>query len=140
MLDFIERVQDQLGADEECAFTATRSLLELVRDHCDGSDTRLVFAEVPGASSLLQARSSVQPAVGNTLGGGFQAVVVGNRIEALAKTCITSELDRCGMAEAQQAQFTKMFFDHLKRYVEDDVVARLLVKVPGLGGLITTAS
>ena len=94
MLDFIESVQDQLGTDEECAFTATRNLLELVRDHCDRSDTRRVFAEVPGASVLLRGRSSVRPAVGNTLGGGFQAVIAGNRVEAPAKSCIKTELDR----------------------------------------------
>ena len=88
---------------------------------------------------LMQER--VHPAMGNTLGGGFHAVITTEQgIEAPAKTCIRTELDRCGMEPAQQGAFTKMFFDYLKRYVSEDVVARLLVKTPGLGGLITATS
>jgi hypothetical protein len=136
MQDFIKDVMGKLGIDEGAANAATSGLLGLIKDNAEPDDVGEMFEKLPGAETLAAEApkeesdkggggllGGIGGAIGDALGGGSPL----GALESLTKGGLS--LDKIG-------DFVKQFVAFVKPKLGDDLLKKLLAKVPGIGSLL----
>lgn len=132
MQDFIKMVVDNLGTSEETARSATGGLLGLIQQHADKGDAAELLGKLPGAADLLKETSGG----GGGLLGGI-ASKLGSAVGGSAGTAlgVAGVLKGSGLDSGMFGQFVSMFFDFAKQKAGQELIGRMLSKVPDLAKL-----
>ena len=132
MQDFLESAAAQLGVGKDQVAGATGSILGLIQDNADPGDVQEMLSKVPGAGELIQG------AVGGGDGGGGLLGAVGDLLgggagKALGAADILSNID---LDPSKLGGLLEMLQKYVQPLLGDDLLKRLLEKVPGLGDLL----
>ena len=134
MQDFIKMVVDNLGTDEKTARSATGGLLGLIQQHADKSDADELMGKLPGASDLLKESSGG----GGGLLGGI-ASQLGSAIGGSAGSALSvaGVLQGSGLDSGMIGKFVPLFINFAKQKAGQELVGRLLSKIPELAKLVS---
>jgi hypothetical protein len=132
MQDFIKMVVDNLGTDEKTARSATGGLLGLIQKHADKSDADELMGKLPGAADLLKEAAGG----GGGLLGGI-ASQLGSAIGGSAGSALSvaGVLKGSGLDSGMIGQFVTLFFNFAKQKAGQELIGRLLSKIPDLAKL-----
>ncbi len=133
MQDFLRSAAAKLGIGEDQAASATGGILDLIKDNADGGDVSEMLSKVPGASDLMGkasgGASGMLGALGGMLGGDTGKSLGG----ALG---LADVLSKSGLDASKLGGLLEMFQEYVKPLLGNDLVKRLLAKVPGIGDLL----
>jgi hypothetical protein len=134
MQDFIKMVVDNLGTDEKTARSATGGILGLIQQHADKGDTDELIGKLPGAADLLKESAGG----GGGLLGGI-ASQLGSAIGGGAGTAlnVAGVLKGSGLDSGMIGQFVSLFFNFAKQKAGQELVGRLLTKIPDLAKMVS---
>ena len=135
MQDFLRSAAAKLGIGEDQAASATGGILDMIKDNADGGDVKEMLAKVPGASDLMGKSDSggggggMLGALGGMLGGGAGKSLGG----ALG---LADVLSKTGLDASKLGGLLEMFQEYVQPLIGNDLVKRLLAKIPGIGDLL----
>jgi hypothetical protein len=130
MQDFLKSAAAQLGVSEEKVAGATGGILDLIKQNADSGDVKEMLSKIPGASDLMGKS-------GGGGGGGLLGALGGMLGGDAGKA-----LGAADLVQSSGLDLSKLggLLEMLKKYVQpllgEDLVKRLLAKVPGLGDLL----
>ena len=134
MQDFIKMVVDNLGTDEKTARSATGGILGLIQQHADKGDADELMGKLPGAADLLKESTGG----GGGLLGGITSQL-GTAIGGGAGTAlnVAGVLKGSGLDSGMIGRFVSMFFNFAKQKAGQELVGRLLTKIPDLAKMVS---
>lgn len=132
MQDFIKMVVDNLGTNEQTARSATGGLLGLIQQHADKSDADELIGKLPGAADLLKETSGggggllggIASQLGSAIGGGAGSAL-----------SVAGVLQGSGLDSGMIGKFVPLFFNFAKQKAGQELIGRLLSKIPHLAKL-----
>jgi hypothetical protein len=137
MQEFIQMAASKLGISESQAGSATGGILNLIKQHAAPADAQQLLAKLPGADSLLASAPQV---LGASTGGGIGGMLgkvagsmggkAGGALGALAM------LQGSGLDMSKISQFVPMFFNFIKGKAGNELVSRVLGKLPELAQMV----
>jgi hypothetical protein len=132
MQDFINSVTDRLGIDQDQAKSAVGSVLSMLRKE-GGADGGALLDKLPGASALADETESSGSGGG---GGGLLGKVTGMLGGLGGGAGGLAGLASSGLSGDKLKDFAKMFVDWAKEKAGDDLVNKVVSKVPGLSSIL----
>lgn len=136
MQEFIQMVTSKLGTSEEQARNATSGLLGFVQQQIGGSDFSELASKIPGVEQLLQnGAAQGDSAGGGMLGGLMQSAssMMGGGLGSAMG--LMGLVKQSGMDIGQAGSFGTMFLEFVKDKAGEDLLGRILNKIPELKNL-----
>jgi len=129
MQDFISSVTERLGIDQDQAKSAVGSVLAMLRKDGD-ADGGALLDKLPGANSLADEAES------GGGGGGLLGKVSGMLGGLGGRASGLAGLASSGLSGDKLKEFAGMFVDYAKKVAGDDLVNKVVSKVPGLSTIL----
>lgn len=143
MIDtFIAQAASSLGVDTSTARELTGGVLKLMKDEAPEEDFNAVAEQVPGTAELAAEGAAEESSGGGMLGGlgGGLGGLMGAATSALGGeggiAGLLALFTKSGLGADQAGNLVQMLIGFLKEKVGDDLVQKLVSKVPVLGQLI----
>ena len=133
MQEFIDMAMKSLGTDEKTTRGATGGLLNLIQKNADGGDFQQLLQKLPGADSLMKEGPSPGGGLGGAIGGLVGGLTGGN--DAAKAIGALGFLTESGIDAGKIAQLVPMFLNFVKGKAGQDLLSKLLGKVPELAKL-----
>ena len=130
IMSFVQMAAQNLNVSEDSAKQATGGVLDAIKGQVGGGDFSELLSKVPGAEGLVTAESS---------GGGMMSGLLGSAVSAIAgdkaagAASIISAITSSGIGSDQAGGFMSMFVGFLQQQAGDQLMGKILSKVPGLG-------
>ena len=131
MQEFLEQAAAQLGLSTDQVKSATGSILGLIQERADPADAKTMLSKIPGAEDLLRAEGEG----GSGLLGALGGMLGGDTGKALG---VADILSKTGLDVGTLGGLLGMLKNYVQPLLGDDLLKRLLEKVPGLGDLLRT--
>ena len=128
MEDLVRLASAKLGVGEDTVRSALGVILNLIKQHAEGSDAEALLAKLPGAEALLGSGGG-----GGGLLGGLGAAIGGGLGDALGAA---GALNESGLESGQMGDLVGLFSDYAKEQAGDDLAQRVMGSLPGLDGLM----
>ena len=128
MQDFINSVTQKLGIDPDTAKSAVGSILSMIRKE-GGEEGKSLLDKLPGANSMGSGEAK---GGGGILGGitGALGKLGGGGAGGLAG------LASSGLSADKIKDFVAMFVDWAKKVAGEDLVNKVVDKIPGLKSIL----
>ncbi len=129
---FIQSLSAKLNIPESSARSALQVVLKFLSDKTKGTELEPLIDRVPGARMLLETKVETPEgspgALGGLLGtmGGMFAGQAGDLMR------VTSQLQQAGVDTAKIVPFVETFLTEARQTFGDDVVEKLLQRIPAL--------
>lgn len=137
--DFIQLASKDLKTTPDTARDATGALLQYIQHKADPKDFQELENRIPGAAELTkQAPAETQKAAAGTHTTGVLGSVTSTAASALAGTGVGSGLQMAsllqgaGLSNDKFAPFVSTFFNFAKPKLGNELVTRLVGKIPEL--------
>lgn len=129
MQEFINSVTERLGIDKDTAKSAVGSLLSVIRGE-GGSEGQELVDRLPGGNEMAEREGSPDDGGGlmGTIGGALGGL--GGGAAGLAG------LVSSGLSGDKLKQFVEMFVGWAKKVAGDDLVEKVIAKVPALKSIL----
>ena len=134
IMSFVKMAAQQLSVPEDSAQKATGGVLGVLKDQVSGGDFNELLSKVPGAEGLLGA------AGGGGGGGGLMGGLLGSAVSSVAgekaagAAGLISAITSAGIGGDKAGGFLSLLADYLKKQAGEQLMAKLMSQVPGLGG------
>lgn len=133
MQEFIDMAMKSLGTDEKTTRGATGGLLNLIQKNADGGDFQELLGKLPGADLLMKEGPSPGAGLGGAIGGLVGNLAGGNDVaKAIGSLGFLSE---SGIDAGKIAQLVPLFLSFVKDKAGQDLLSRLLGKLPELANV-----